>query len=71
MRVALISRTIVLSAWLVAVLWHGGLTAASLIIALSLGAIWTAALVHDGRRAKPAAWGLTPQRGLADRNAAM
>jgi hypothetical protein len=54
MRVALISRTIVLSAWLVAVLWHGGITAATLIIALSLAAIWAAALVHDGRQAKPA-----------------
>nr|WP_296069744.1 hypothetical protein [uncultured Actinoplanes sp.] len=54
MRVALVSRTIILSAWLVAVLWHGGITAATLVIALSLGGIWAAALVHDGRQARPA-----------------
>jgi hypothetical protein len=47
MRVALVSRTIVLVGWLMAVLWHGIREPAGIVLAAALLAVWTVSLVRD------------------------
>lgn len=51
MRVALVSRTIVLVSWLLAVLWHGVRGLAEYVVLVALLAVWAAAFVRDGRPA--------------------
>jgi hypothetical protein len=53
MRVALVSRTIVLAGWVLLVLWHGRTEPAGIASAAALPALWTAALVRDRRLASP------------------
>jgi hypothetical protein len=51
MRVALVSRTVVLVGWLLAVLWHGLDEAVGMLLALALVAVWAVALLRDSRHA--------------------
>jgi hypothetical protein len=54
MRVALVSRTVVLVGWLLAVLWHGIREPAGIVVALALLMLWAAAFARDSRFASPA-----------------
>jgi hypothetical protein len=47
MRVALVSRTVVLVSWLVAVLGHGVRDAPGILLAIALAAVWAAPLARD------------------------
>jgi hypothetical protein len=49
MRVALVSRTVVLVGWLLAVLWNGIREPAGIVLAAALLAVWTVPLVRDNR----------------------
>jgi hypothetical protein len=51
MRVALVSRTIVLASWLLAVLWHGISGPAEIVAPVALLAVWAAAFARDSRPA--------------------
>jgi hypothetical protein len=55
MRVALVSRTVVLVGWLLAVLWHGIREPAGIVVAIALLAVWAAAFARDSRKS---AWHL-------------
>jgi hypothetical protein len=50
MRVALVSRTVVLVGWLLAVLWHGIREPAGIVVAIALLAVWAAAFARDSRK---------------------
>lgn len=52
MRVALILRTMIVVAWLTALVWHGGLSVSVLVLSLALAVVWAAALMRDGRRTR-------------------
>ena len=53
MKVALLSRTVVLLIWLAALLWQGDRTASTAVLAVSLVAVWAAPLLRDALRARP------------------
>ena len=50
MRVASVSRSIVLGGWLLAALWQGTGWTVSVLLATALLAVWGAALLRDARR---------------------
>jgi hypothetical protein len=47
MRGALVSRTVVLVGWSVAVLWHGSREPSGIVVALALLMVWAAAFARD------------------------
>ncbi len=57
MSIALLSRTLIVLIWLTALLWHGDRNVPTVMLAVSLVAVWVAPLVRDRarRHAVPAA----------------
>jgi hypothetical protein len=47
MRVALVSRTVILVGWLAGVLWTGLDEPAGIAVAIALAALWAVALIRD------------------------
>jgi hypothetical protein len=50
MRVALVSRTVIVVGWSLAVLWHGIREPAGIVVALALLMVWAAAFARDSRK---------------------
>jgi hypothetical protein len=55
MRIALISRTVIMLVWLAGLLWQAERNATTALIAVSLVAVWAAPLLRDALRGRPAA----------------
>jgi hypothetical protein len=58
MSIALLSRTVILLVWLTAVLWHGDRNLPTVVLALSLVALWAVPLLRDRAAAS------SPVRGV-------
>jgi hypothetical protein len=50
MSIAFLSRTLIVLIWLTAVLWHGGRDVPTMMLAVSLVAVWVAPLLRDRAR---------------------